>query len=80
MTVIFHGDNTSQVQSFVNSKGFLNTRSFNYTVTVFAVENDFCFEFSLSFKCVVEFCDFLSVRFGSIKKLASTTLRHNLHK
>ena len=48
-------------------------------LTVFAIENDFGFEFGLSVECVVEFFDFFAVRFGSVQKLARTTLGHNLY-
>jgi len=46
--------------------------------TVFAIENDFGFEFGLSVECVVKFFDFFAVRFGSVEELARTALRHDL--
>jgi len=64
----------------VNSvTGVLNIKLLLCAVTVFSIENDFCFEFGLSVECGVQFSDLFSVRFGSVKKLARTVFRHNLH-
>jgi len=46
---------------------------------VFAVENDFSFEFGISVERIVKFSDLFSIRFGSVEKLARTTLGHDLH-
>jgi len=45
---------------------------------MFAVEYDFGFEFGLSVERIVEFADLIAACFGSVEKLARTTLRHHL--